>query len=141
MTNIARILLTIAAIQYGFVPPIVDLSDSHVFHIGWPPHARFHMVWLLCMGSGMAAFVLYLIWGPARDRLHQLKLTSILGIIIFGGFFTAAIFRSIYGGALADPEHQILVLGIDGNVFAFGIAALLQISAMAIIWTRPRQSP
>ena len=51
MYFIGMILLTVAAIQYGFVPPIVDLTETHVFHQEWPPHARFHMMWLLTAGS------------------------------------------------------------------------------------------
>ena len=139
MINIARILLTIAAIQYGLIPPIVDFTESHVFHEAWPPHARFHMVWLLRVGSGLAAYVIYLVWSPARNKRGQLKIASILGAIILGGFFITTATRGLFGGELADPAHQILILGMDGNLFSFGIAAVLQIIAMAIIWVEPER--
>lgn len=138
MVNISKILLTITAIQFGLIPPLVDLSESHVFHSAWPPHARFHMIWLLVIGSGIAAYIIYLVWTPAREGRDRLKTASILGAVVLTGFFIAAATKGLYGGMLADPAHQILVLGIDGNLFSFGIAALLQITAMVIIWKNSR---
>ncbi len=46
-TKLASVLLIVSAIIYGVLPPIVDLTDTHVFHPSWTTHARFHMVWLL----------------------------------------------------------------------------------------------
>jgi len=135
MINIVRVLLTIAAIQYGFFPLAADLGESHVFNPDWPPHARLHTVWLLGIGSGIGAYVIFLTWGPSKDRIRQLWHASILGIIVLAAFFVAAVTSSSYGGALSDPVHEILIAGINANLFAFSIAAIFQISAMIILWT------
>jgi len=134
---LAKIVLTIAVLQYGLIPPIVDLTESHVFHSNWPGHARFHMVWLLCIGSTLAAYVLTLIWAPAANRTIHLKHASVLGCIVLAGFFAATLTLSSYGGTLSDPLHQILILGIDGNLVSFSVAGLLQCLGAFLIWRAP----
>lgn len=52
--KISRWLITIATVCYGFIPPLVDLSATHVFHPAWTPHARLHPVWQLATNSGLA---------------------------------------------------------------------------------------
>jgi len=126
--------MTIAAIQFGFIPLIVDLSPSHVFHADWPEHARFHMVWTLVLSGGLAAFLLGLIWWPGANRILRLKLASLLGLIPFTAFFLAVLLMPRYGGALADPNHQILIMSLDGNLFAFLVATIIQLIALLLIW-------
>ena len=58
--SISRVLITIATLVYGVIPVLVDISETHAFHPDWPPHARFHMVWLLGTNSTLAVLTLYL---------------------------------------------------------------------------------
>ena len=134
MLVIARILLTVAALQYGLIPILVDLSPSHVFHSDWPPHSRFHMVWLLTSSAGLAVFVTWLVWRPGKQSNQRLRLACMPGFIVLGGFFVSAMLRQSYGGALADPAHQIMIAGIDGNLFSFSIAMFLQVSGTALVF-------
>ena len=134
MRLIAKILLTVAAIQYGFVPAIVDFSETHVFHPDWPPHARFHLVWLLSVGAALASYVLFCIWNTSSRRPEVLRQASVIGCLVLGAFFLAAAFRSQYGGSLTDLAHPIEVLEIDGNVFSFAIASILQVIGTVIVW-------
>ena len=53
-----RVLMTVATLLYGVLPPLVDLTETHVFHPGWTPHARMHMVWLLGTNSAIAVLAL-----------------------------------------------------------------------------------
>src|SRR5262245_7454531 len=129
-----KILLTIAAIQYGFVPPIVDFTTSHVFHPDWPPHARFHMVWSLAVCSSLALYVIASVWMRAEREAARLRHVSVIGCVILLGFFTAALFRSAYGGSLSDAAEPIRILGIDGNVFSFGVALILQVLGSWRVW-------
>lgn len=135
MNLTAKVFLSIAAIQFGFVPPIVDFTETHVFHPDWPPHARFHLVWLLALGTVIASYVLATIWlRPAAIR-HA----SIIGCIVLSTFFLAALFSSLYGGSLSDMAEPIRILGIDGNVFSFSIASILQVCGTTIVWRDTRQ--
>lgn len=134
MILFAKILLTVAAIQFGFIPPIIDFTETHVFHPDWPPHARFHLVWLLASGSVVAAYLLVNIWFVSRHNAGVLRQTSVLGCLVLAAFFIAVIFRSQYGGSLSDMVPPIQVFGIDGNVFSFSIASVLQVAATVILW-------
>jgi len=40
----------------------------------------------------------------------------------------------LYGGALSDPEHAVLIMGIDGNLVSFTIAALFQLVGTWKVW-------
>lgn len=138
MKLFAKILLTIAAIQYGVIPVIIDLTDTHVFHHDWPPHARFHMVWLLMIGSSVAAYVCALLWVVGKDKNQSLRHAAILGCLPLFGFFVSAALMGRYGGSLSDLEHPIRVMGLDGNVVSFSVAAVLQITGTFLIWRHTR---
>ena len=132
----AKILLTLSAIQFGFVPPFVDFTESHVFHPEWPPHARFHLVWLLASGALFAAYVIGAIWFSRSSS--AIRQASIVGCIVLVAFFAATLSLSQYGGSLTDLEEPIHVFGIDGNVFSFALAALLQFVGTLMVWRAPR---
>ena len=126
MKTLAKILLTLAAIQYGFVPPIVDFSASHVFHPEWTPHSRFYLVWLLSLGAILASYVLVNLWLLRSQHDKSLRQVSLVGCFVLGSFFLAVLTLKSYGGSLTDIEEPVRVLGVDGNVFAFSIASVFQ---------------
>lgn len=125
---IAKLLITIATLIYGFVPLVVDLSDTHVFHPEWTPHARLHMVWLLGTGASLAILSLYLLW--VRD---QLVLSATLGLCVMTGFWLAVATRGLYGGALTEAGGvDTTTFGIEGNSFAFSIVLALLLAGIAL---------
>ena len=139
-SRLASALLLVAAAIYGIIPPIADLSDTHAFHPAWPPHARFHMIWLLGTNSTLAAIVAWLVL--ARDngqRETRLRFASLLGIAALGGFFVATFTQSAYGGALHDPTGGFSpIFGVDGNLLAFGPAMVIQLVAVWLAHHRAR---
>ncbi len=136
MSLLPKIFLTIAALQFGVVPPIIDLTETHVFHGDWPGHARFHMVWLLAIGSSIAAYIVWLVWKNGPAPIVRLKHASVLGCLVLAGFFTAYALMPQYGGLISDPEHNIKVIGMDGNVLSFSIASVFQLLGTVLIWRR-----
>lgn len=137
--RLASILLVLMAVVYGVLPPMVDLTETHVFHPDWTPHARFHMVWLLAVNSALALFVCWLVLWPAADRLPRLKTASILGLIALGGFVVAALFRSSYGGGFTDPQGGVPpIMGMDANMVVFAPAILLQLVAAFLVFSARR---
>ena len=92
------------------------------------------MVWLLVLSSSLALYVVYLAWGHAGGKLAALKNASIIGSLVLLGFFASTLLRETYGGSLSDMKEPISVLGIDGNMASFSIAAILQLTAMIIVW-------
>lgn len=138
MVILARLLMTMTALVYGVAPPFADFAPSHVFNEDWSGHARFHTVWLLAITSGIAALVVVLLWTPGVAAKSRLRIASLLGLIVLGGFFAAWATMGSYGGAVFDPGHEFLIMGIDANVFVFGIALIVHSIGTAIVW---RNSP
>lgn len=135
MSNIGRILMTVATAIYGLVPPLVDLGDTHALHPDWAPHARMHMVWLLVTMSSMAVLALYFIWRHP-DRPFGVRMGGLLGFCAFGGFFVSAATAPLYGGSLHDKGGVPPVAGmIDANLLGFGVATAL----LLIGWRVARQ--
>ncbi len=134
MLKFAKILLTVIAFIYGLAPLIADISQSHVLNDHWPGHARFHTVWLLAITALLSLLSLNFIWRKSADHIHNLKFASVIGIIILTSFMIALLTLGSYGGALADPDHQIKILSFDANVFVFSCALVLQIIATIIVW-------
>lgn len=135
MIRAAQILLTATAIQFGFIPLLADLNASHLFHEGWLPHARFHTAWAITVGAGLAAYVLFLLWGPGKDRLTRVRYASAPGCIFFSAFFVAYFFSDAFGGGLADVPNLNTFFGVNGNLFAFSIAIIVQGIATALAFT------
>ena len=125
--NISRWLITIPTLFYGIVPPIVDFTETHVFHPDWTTHSRLHMVWLLVTNSALALFSIYLMWFRAREPIFNIKVAGLIGICIFIGFLIAASLSSLYGGSLSDSGGVPPIAGIDSNLLAF-IPAFFMVS-------------
>lgn len=120
-----RILMTMATLIYGVLPPFVDLTETHVFHPEWTPHARMHMVWLLGTNSAIAVLALYFLWLHKANSAFGVRLAGILGLCVFGGFWLSASTASLYGGALSDKDGVPPILGMDANIVVFSLALLL----------------
>lgn len=119
---IGRVLMTLATLIYGVLPPFVDLTETHVFHSEWTPHSRLHMVWLLGTNSAIALLALYFLWLHKANSAFGVRLAGILGLCVFGGFWISATSISFYGGALSDKGGVPPILGMDANILIFSLA-------------------
>ena len=118
---LSKALLTLTAIIYAVLPPLVDFNASHAVHPDWTGHARFHTVWLVAANSCVGLFAIYQIWMRA-DRGGPV-IAGILSAIILGSFFVATLTMPLYHGALADPGGvEAGPGGIDSNLLLFGVA-------------------
>ncbi len=122
-----RILMTMATLMYGLVPPFVDLSQTHVFHPEWAAHSRMHMVWLLGTNSTLAVVALYFLWLHKENCFFGITLAGVLGSCVYGGFMLSAATLTLYGGALSDEGGVPPVFGLDANIVGFsaGLSILL----------------
>jgi hypothetical protein len=141
-TNLlARILLTLATIGYGFVTMKADFNATHATNPNWTPHARFHVVWQVLSYSGIAIIALGLIWIGGPMQTERLYLATALAAAVFSGFFIALLARPLYAGTLYDengyqpfrppvgPSHWRW----DVNVTAFTIMSALLAAGLAAI--------
>lgn len=126
MQTLGIVLMSIAILQYGLIPLIADLNETHARNPRWPVHARFHVVTQVLTGAAIAAVALFLLWSPRIERPLGICLAATLSFCVLGAFFASAAFRSLYGGALSDAENGIRQMrGIDLNLLNFGFAAAL----------------
>jgi len=122
---VGLVLMTVATLLYGVLPPFVDLTETHVFHLEWTPHSRLHMVWLLGTNSAIGVLALYFLWLHKANRAFGVRLAGILGLCVFGGFWISASTISLYGGALSDKGGVPPIMGMDANILVFSLALLL----------------
>jgi len=121
--------MTAAILVFTLIPPLVDLiTDTHVFHPGWTPHARVHTVWLLGLASAVGVLALFLLWIREKDPVFNFNLAFVLALIVYGAFFLAGSTRSLYGGAMTDDGGLSSgPFGFDPNTFVFSIATVVLI--------------
>jgi len=133
--RIAAVLLTLAAIVYGVIPVMVDISPTHILHPAWSAHARFHVMWQLSVNSMLALLAVLLIWWPGANQVLRLKVASSLGCIALGGFVVAALTRHLYGGEFSEPGGVPPVGWIDANVLVFTPTIALQLLGLVLaLW-------
>lgn len=126
---LAKALIAIPTLWFGIVPPIIDYSQSHVLNPGWPPHARFHMVWLLVSNLLISASALFLLFKHI-PRVPGTRIAGLISLCVYLGFFTSAITMNAYGGSLSDANAVPEILGIDANLFVFTPLTIMLIAGI-----------
>jgi hypothetical protein len=119
---LGKIMMSLASVMYGFIPPFVDFNFTHATNPSWPGHARFHLVWQVLIMFFTAILSLYLIW----FKEDSLAIAFILGIIILGSFFLNILSMQFYKGTLADKNGIQKTANLDSNflIFIFEIIIL-----------------
>jgi hypothetical protein len=133
--KIVATLLTLTAVVYAVIPPIVDSNATHILNPEWTAHARFHTVWQFSVNSMLGLSSVLLVWWPGTNQAIRIKIGALLGSIALGGFYVAAMTRHLYGGAFSDPNGVPPVAGMDANLLLFTPASLVQIAALFLILT------
>ncbi|HEX5509224.1 MAG TPA: DUF6640 family protein [Pseudolabrys sp.] len=133
---IARILITVVTLGYGFVTVLADFNKTHATNPAWTPHARFHVVWQISSYVGFGLLALALIWIPGPLATERLYLACIMGAIVYGAFFVAAFAMPIYGGRAFDDNGYlpfaapvpIVARRWDVNITAFCVLTVMLIA-------------
>lgn len=116
-----KIAITLSVFLYAIIVPILEVNNSHVFSPDWTPHARIHEVWQLITNSSIGCYCLILVWYK-----NETKLSSILSLLVMGGFLLAYLLQDTYGGSMKFVDGtETKVLGINIGVFGFGLSTLL----------------
>jgi hypothetical protein len=141
LTLLARVLLTLVTIGYGFITVLADFNKTHATNPKWTPHARFHVVWQISSYVGFGLLALVLTWWPGPYAIERLILVAIMGSIVYAAFFVAVFAMPIYGGAAYDDNGYlpfeapipIIARRWDVNITAFCIqVVLLAVGALAL---------
>ena len=114
-------IITFSVILYAIVVPFLEINDSHVFNPDWTPHVRIHEVWQLITNSAIGILCLWLVWVK-----RETQISTILSLLITGGFLLAYILQYLYGGSMEYLDgSEKKVLGVNIGVLGFGIAFIL----------------
>lgn len=116
-----KILVTLCLSVFGIVVPLLEINHTHVFNPDWPEHARLHEVWQLITNSSFAALAVWLLWFR-----NNLRFASGIGLIVIGGFLSAYMLRSTYGGSMRHTDGaELTLMGINSAVLVMVIAAII----------------
>lgn len=136
LSLLARILLTLVTIGYGFITIMADFNKTHATNPKWTPHARFHVVWQISSYAGFGLMALALIWAPGPYPIERLYLAALMGFIVYAAFFVAVASMRIYGGAAYDDNGYlpfaapvpVIAERWDVNITAFSVLSTLLIA-------------
>ncbi len=136
---LARILLTLVTLGYGFATILADFNKTHATNPKWTPHARFHVVWQISSYAGFGLLALALLWWPGPYALERLYLVAIIGAIVYAAFFIAVFAMPVYGGAAYDDNGYqpfaapvpIVARAWDVNITIFCVQVVLLVAASA----------
>ena len=119
-------IITFSIILYTIVVPFLEINATHVFNPDWTPHVRIHEVWQLITNSSIGLLCLWLVWVK-----KETKISSILSLLITGGFLLAYMLQEFYGGSMKylDGSEKTL-LGVNIGVLGFGIAFILLLTVI-----------
>jgi hypothetical protein len=138
---VARTLLTLATVGYGFVTVLADFNKTHATNPKWTPHARFHVVWQISSYVGFGLMALALIWVPGPHSAARLYLAAAMGAIVYAAFFAALFSMPVYGGAAYDDNGYrpfaaplpLIAKKWDVNITVFcALVAILLVGALSI---------
>jgi len=121
-----KIIIVFSVFLYAAVVPYLEINTTHVFNPDWTPHARIHEVWQLITNSSIGALALWLVWSQGR-----IILSSVLSLIVTGGFLVAYSLQNTYGGSMKylDGSEKTL-FGLNIGVVGFGLVAILLIAVI-----------
>lgn len=123
---VLKILISLHALVFLLVVPVLEISPTHVFNPLWPAHAKLHEVWQLATNAGLSLLALWLCWGARSERLG-----AVISLAIGGGFVLAILIQDGYGGSMAHPDgSELIIMGINP---AFGVVALLTLGLVSAL--------
>jgi hypothetical protein len=129
-------MLIISAFIVAVAPIFPDISPSHLFNEDWPPHARFHMAWLLALMFVLGSLTIAGAILIPDNQLALLRTVAFLPWLVLIGFITAVFTVDLYGGSINAYENEVMVIGLNGNSFGFLVASIFLTAAHISLWRK-----
>ena len=131
---VARLTVTAIAAGQGILPVFIDLNHTHATNPLWTGHARFHLVQQVFTVLPAAAIEIALLWWPGAEMQTHFYLAALLTATSLAGFLIATVTRTLYGGALHDPNGiQPARLHIGSREFVFDVNVPIVITATVLL--------
>ncbi len=116
--SMPRLVLTLNAIVFLMLVPLLELNSTHLWNPGWPPHARLHEAWQLLTNSMLSVFILWLCW-----RKNELISALIVSGCMTWAFLIAILLSGKFHGSMGDSVSSRVLIG--GTNPAILVAAIL----------------
>ena len=131
MSLTAKLLISVGALFYILVIPLLEWNHSHVFNPQWPPHARFHEVWQLFTHITLGMIVLWLVWLRGQILLPALISCCVMSGVVFSHILSPFVGASVRSGNLT--KH---FLGFDLAVIVASLVVVM--SLVSILFARKK---
>ena len=118
MNRLTIVAVTMNAIVFALLIPVLELNSSHLTNPLWPSHARLHEAWQLLTNAAIAILALRLAFSRQNSWI-----AIALCLITEVSFLIAWATSSSYGGSMLHSDGtQMAIAGI--NVAVLIVAAL-----------------
>ncbi len=129
---LGKTLAMLAAVLWGVLPAFIDTLDpAHLRNPAWPPHARQHLLWGVSTGAWLAVLGLVMFATATPRTVSRVYVGAAAGGAHIAGFFTAAVFKDLAGGAF-DADGRVLLGFLPPAVLHFSTAAALLAAGVAL---------
>ncbi|HMV44539.1 MAG TPA: hypothetical protein PK079_11645 [Leptospiraceae bacterium] len=122
--NLSKILLTIGALEF-FGPIARDTNSSHLLNDAWVGHARFHLMWNICLWASMGIYSIYILWGKKEVRIKDLYTCFSLQVMNAIGFWGSVLLSGIYQGDIFDASIHVGIMNVNENILVFSLLSSL----------------
>ena len=121
---ISKVVLTLGALEF-FGPILRDTNSSHLLNESWVGHARFHLMWNICLWANMGLYSIYLLWFKKGSSVKDLYLCLIMQAMNAIAFWGSVALSNAYSGDVFDESIHVGVMNINENVLVFSIMSIL----------------
>ena len=118
MNRLTIVAVTMNAIVFALLIPVLELNSSHLTNPLWPSHARLHEAWQLLTNAAIAILALRLAFSR-RDSWVAIVLCLITEV----SFLIAWATSSSYGGSMLHSDGTKMAIA-GFNVAVLVVAAL-----------------
>ncbi|WP_445948198.1 DUF6640 family protein [Sphingorhabdus sp.] len=135
----AKLLISLVAFMTAVGPIKADFNATHATNPLWTPHARFHVVWQVLCQTGVAMFILYIVWGA--DFPGHVFLAAMMNFNWLVTFFLTLANMKRFEGSLKDvngiPPFRFNIGGkvrlVDTNLFGATMLATINMIATILV--------
>ena len=129
---ISKVILTLGALEF-FGPILRDTNSSHLLNASWVGHARFHLMWNICLWASMGVYSVYLLWFQKVFSVKDLYLCLIMQGMNAVAFWGSVALAGAYSGDVFDESIHVGVMNINENVLVFSVMSTLLLINYSII--------
>jgi hypothetical protein len=131
MNLAGHILLSIALVATPVAVLGFQWNRTHLFHEGWHPHAKFHLVQLMVSCLVLSVLGLWLLWQSTPEPGVGAIAALVVPLAVWGGEFVAVFGPGTDYMPDRDKPNTFTLPGgltVPGNLFFSGVMIVLSVT-------------